>query len=112
MRRPTSSAWEGPDSTTTGHLSPISSSMTWLRRREVSFSMPLDTDTRMVPGSTRSFSLAAVVRTAKEGVASTTSPQPFTQAMSSVRARPSGRGTPLSMGFSWLSRRVWDSSRV
>ena len=48
----------------------------------------------------------------KEGVATTTSPQPFTAAMSVVSFSPSGRGTPFSMGFSWVSRRTADSSSV
>ena len=77
---------------------------------EVSFSMPLDTDTTTVPGSSSPFRLRAVVRTAKEGVASTTMGQPFTQERSLVRPRASGRGTPLSMGFSCCSWRTLDSS--
>ena len=110
--RPTSSAWEGPDSTTTGHRPWTSSSMTWLRRREESFSIPLETETRMVPGSASSLSCFAVDRTAKEGVATTTSPQPLTAAMSVVSFSSSGRGTPFSMGFSRFSRRTADSSSV
>ena len=84
--------------------------MTWLRRREESFSMPLDTDTTMVPGSSRSFTWAAVDRTAKEGVAMTTRPQPFTAARSQVNFISSGMTTPFSRGFSWVVRRVSDSA--
>ena len=72
--------------------------------------MPLDTDTSTVPGSSRSFSWAAVDRTAKEGVATTTRPQPFTAARSEVSFSSSGRGTPFSMGFSRVSRRALDSA--
>ena len=86
--------------------------MTWLRRREVSFSMPLDTEITMVPGSASCFSLAAVARTAKAGVAITTAPQPFTAPISVVRPIVSGSGTPFSMGFSRVSRSTRDSSSV
>ena len=64
----------------------------------------------MVPGSIRSFSWAAVLRTAKDGVASTTSPHPFTAAKSVVNFSSSGRATPFSMGFSWVSRKILDSA--
>ena len=83
-----------------------------MRVREVSFSMPLDTDTSTVPRSSRGAAARAVVRTAKEGVASTTAPQPFTQARSAVSFSSPGRGTPLSMGFSPVSRSTALSSRV
>ena len=56
------------------------------------------------------FSRAAVARTAKEGVATTTRPQPFTAARSVVRFSVSGRGAPFSMGFSRVSRRTLDSA--
>ena len=95
-----------------GWLPPISWAMASVRVREVSFSMPLDTDTSTAPGSSRGARVRAVVRTAKEGVASTTAPQPLTQAGSEVSFSPSGRGTPLSMGFSLCSRRTADSSSV
>ena len=82
--RATSSAWEGPERTTTGHLSSVTSRMIWVMRREVPFSMPLETDTRMASGASRSFTCPAVDRTPKEGVAMTTTAQPVTQARSEV----------------------------
>ncbi len=63
----------------------------------------------MVPGSPAPLRLFGGERTAKEGVATTTSPQPLTAAMSVVSFSSSGRGTPLSMGFSRVSRRTADS---
>ena len=42
-------------------------------RRPVSFSMPLVTDTTTVPGRRKGAAFRAVCRTAKEGVANTTS---------------------------------------
>ena len=110
--RPTSSAWEGPDRATMGWPSPTSWAMDSVRVREVSFSIPLDTDTSTAPGSSRGARVRAVVRTAKDGVASTTAPQPDAQAGSEVSFSPSGRGTPLSMGFSRRSRRTADSASV
>ena len=74
--------------------------------------MPLDTDTSTAPDSSRGAIVRAVVRTAKDGVASTTAPQPATQEGSEVSRSPSGRETPLSMGFSRFSRRTEDSSSV
>ena len=82
----------------------ISCSTTWWSRREVSFSMPLDTSTTGVPGSACFATCRAVARTAKDGVASTTIWQSFTQAISVVSSSSSGRATPLSMGFSRFSR--------
>ena len=50
-RRPTSSAWEGPErATIPRHTSPVASRKTWLMRRFVSRSMPLETVTRTIPG--------------------------------------------------------------
>ena len=86
--------------------------MASVRVREVSFSMPLDTDTSTAEGSNRDATARAVVRTAKDGVASTTTLQFFTHSRSEVNASPSGRGTPFSMGFSRFSRRIADSSSL
>ena len=66
--------------------------------------MPLDTSTTGVPGSACFATCRAVARTAKDGVASTTIWQSFTQAISVVSSSSSGRATPLSMGFSRFSR--------
>ena len=107
---PTSSAWEGPDRATTGQWSRTSWPITSVRVREVSFSTPLDTETMTVPGLTMALSRAAVVRTAKDGVASTTSALSAAADMSEVSFSAPGRGTPLSTGFSRVSRRVLDSS--
>ena len=72
---PTSSAWVGPQSTTTGQLASSSSPTASLSRLEVPSSIPLATLTTTVPGFTILQSFRAVVRTAKEGVASTTASQ-------------------------------------
>ena len=68
--------------------------------------MPLDTRITGAPGDRKALSCFAVLRTAKDGVASTTAPQSFTLARSVVSSRASGRATPGSMGFSRFSRRV------
>ena len=74
--------------------------MASVSRLEVPSSMPLATLTSTVPGVTMSFSFRAVVRMAKEGVASTTMSQPAAADMSQVSFKFWGSGTPLSMGFS------------
>ena len=99
-RRPTSSAWEGPERATTRHTSPVASRRTWLMRRFVSRSMPLETVTSTIPGRRYGAIRFPVSRTAKEGLAQTTSSAPSRQPKSPVTARLSGRGTPFSRGFS------------
>ena len=86
--------------------------MAAVRVRDVSFSKPFDTETSTAPGSSSGAIDRAVVRTAKEGVASTTIPQSRTQPASQVKWSFSGSGTPFSMGFSRFSRRTADSSCV
>ena len=111
-RRPTSSAWEGPERATTRHLPPSSSPITWVRHRAVSFSMPLATLTTTASCRSRGAALLAVARTAKEGVAITTSSLSPRASMELVRWSASGRGTPLSMGFSRFSRSTLHSSSM
>ena len=105
-RRPTSSAWDGPESAATTFLPPSSSSMTCVSSRKLPFSMPFETETTTVSGSSRGAIFFAVSRTAKLGVARTTSAAPFTQLRSLVSFKSSGIGTPLSIGFSFAARIV------
>ena len=83
-RRATSSAWEGPERATTGQRSPVAWRMISVMRRELPFSIPLETETRMVSGVSIPRMPSAVDRTPKEGVAMTTTPQPRTQDRSQV----------------------------
>ena len=102
--RPTSSAWEGPDSATTRPLPFSSSSMIWVRHSAVSFSMPLATLTTTASCRSRGAAFLAVSRTAKEGVATTTSSLSASTSMLVVIFSASGRTTPFSMGFSRVAR--------
>ena len=99
-RIPTSSAWEGPERTATLQIFPVSSWITWLRRRFVSRSIPLETDTTTVFSVRYGAIFFAVSRTAKEGGALTTRSAPFKQSKSPVMWRDSGRWTPCKSGFS------------
>ncbi len=73
--------------------SPVSSWITWLRRRFVSRSIP-ETDTTTVFSVRYGAIFFAVSRTAKEGGALTTRSAPFKQPKAPVMWRDSGRWTP------------------
>ena len=107
-RRATSSAWEGPERTTTGQLSPVTSRMISGHAQEVPFSMPLETDTRMAPGASRVRHLPGG-RPHAEGRRGHDHQlaQPVTQARSAgVGEAPGGSFTPGSRGFSPVSAQV------
>ena len=110
MCRPTSSAWEGPDSTATRPFPSSSCSMTWLMHSAVSLSMPLATDTTTASQPSMGAIFRAVSRTAKEGVAITTSSLSPTLSRLLEISSASGRATPLSREFSLVCRRCSASS--
>ena len=102
---PTSSAWDGPESTATSACG-TSSSITCESVISVFSSIPFATFTSIWPGHTTSLSLAAVLRVKGEGTASTRRSIPSTASFKSVVKRVSSESrTPGSFSFCSLSFR-------